>query len=93
MSLIDRAEPRRESAIAAMDPADQAARGPYFALYQSAFTNARLVCVSYFPDRAIVRKFLTDLACETKAWCAPAPTHMIHLDGAKFAGPLAVETS
>jgi type II restriction enzyme len=50
-------------------------------------STAGLVYVSCFPDRAVMRKFLADLAWETEAWCASDPTHMIHLNGDKFLGP------
>lgn len=46
-----------------------------------------LIYVSCFPDRATMRKYLTDLAWETEAWCADTPDHMIHLDGERFLGP------
>lgn len=49
--------------------------------------TAGLVFVSCFPDRATMRRFLTDLAWETEAWCASDPTHMIRLDGERFLGP------
>lgn len=52
--------------------------------------TAGLVYVSCFPDRAIMRKYLADLAWETEAWCASDPTHMIHLNGDKFLGPYPV---
>lgn len=42
MSLIDRAEARRKSALAAMDPAEQAALGQYFTPYQAALIIAGL---------------------------------------------------
>lgn len=35
MSLIDRAEARRESALAAMDPSERAAVGQYFTRHQT----------------------------------------------------------
>jgi len=56
-------------------------------------STAGLVYVSCFPDRAVMRKFLADLAWETEAWCASDPTHMIHLNGDKFLGPHVVEAS
>jgi len=56
-------------------------------------STAGLVYVSCFPDRAVMRKFLADLAWETEAWCASDPTHMIHLNGDKFLGPHAIEAS
>lgn len=56
-------------------------------------STAGLVYVSCFPDRAVMRKFLADLAWETEAWCASDPTHMIHLNGDKFLGPYTAEAS
>ena len=49
--------------------------------------TAGLVYVSCFPDRATMRKFLTDLAWETEVWNADEPTHMVHLNGERFLGP------
>lgn len=53
------------------------------------FKNAedRLVFVTCFPDRSVMRKYLTDLAWETEVWVADDPDHMIHLDGERFMGP------
>ena len=48
-----------------------------------------IVYVSCFPDRAVMRKYLADLAWETEAWVAEDPEHMIHLDGERFLGPYA----
>ncbi len=50
-------------------------------------STAGLVYVSCFPDRAIMRKFLADLAWETEVWNADEPSHMIHLNGDRFLGP------
>ena len=49
--------------------------------------RAPMVFVSCFPDRAVMRKYLADLAWETEAWCADTPDHMVHLDGIRFLGP------
>lgn len=46
-----------------------------------------IVYVSCFPSRAVMRRYLADLAWETEAWCADDPDHMIHLDGERFLGP------
>lgn len=46
-----------------------------------------LVFVSGFPDRATMRRFLSDIAWETEAWVADAPDHLIHFNGDKFLGP------
>jgi type II restriction enzyme len=50
-------------------------------------SSAGLVYVSCFPDRATMRKFLSDLAWDTEAWCSSDPSHMIHLNGDRFLGP------
>lgn len=50
-------------------------------------STAGLVFVSCFPDRVVMRSYLSALAWETEAWCASDPDHMIHLDGEKFLGP------
>lgn len=47
----------------------------------------KIVLVSCFPDRSVMRQYLTDLAWETEAWCASDPDHLIHLDGERFMGP------
>lgn len=47
-------------------------------------TSARLVYVSCFPDRRVMRKYLADIAWETEVWCADNPTHMIHFNGERF---------
>jgi type II restriction enzyme len=66
-------------------PVDSKRFGELSALFAN--STAGLVYVSCFPDRAVMRKFLADLAWETEAWCASDPTHMIHLNGDKFLGP------
>lgn len=50
-------------------------------------TDAGLVYVSCFPDRAVMRTYLADLAWETEAWVASDPDHMVHLNGSRFLGP------
>lgn len=72
MSLIDRAEARHKSALAAVRPSDQAG------------SSAGLVYVSCFPDRAVMGMFLADLAWEAETWRASNPAHMNHLNGDKF---------
>lgn len=56
---------------------------------QAIFANAKagLVFVSCFPNRAVMRRFLGDLAWETEAWNADEPTHLMHLNGSRFLGP------
>lgn len=50
-------------------------------------STAGIVYVSCFPDRATMRKYLTQIAWETEVWCADNPTHLIHFDGERFLGP------
>ena len=46
-----------------------------------------LVYVSAFPNRAIMGRYLGEIAWETEVWVADAPSHLIHFDGARFLGP------
>ncbi|MDU5969390.1 MAG: BsuBI/PstI family type II restriction endonuclease [Cutibacterium avidum] len=66
-------------------PVDAKRYGELSALFSG--SSAGLVYVSCFPDRQVMRRFLSELAWETEAWCASDPTHMIHLNGEKFLGP------
>ncbi|MCL2785041.1 MAG: restriction endonuclease [Propionibacteriaceae bacterium] len=50
-------------------------------------STAGLVYVSCFPSRAVMRKYTTQIAWETEAWCAEDPTHLIHFNGERFLGP------
>jgi type II restriction enzyme len=50
-------------------------------------STAGLVYVSCFPSRAVMRKYLTQIAWETEVWCADDPTHLIHFNGERFLGP------
>jgi adenine-specific DNA-methyltransferase len=43
MSLIDRPEARRNYALAAIDPSDQAALGQYFTPYQAALDGDKFL--------------------------------------------------
>lgn len=49
--------------------------------------TAGLVFVTAFPNRALMARFLGDLAWETEVWCASDPTHLIHFNGDRFLGP------
>lgn len=50
-------------------------------------SSAGLVYVSCFPSRAVMRKYLAQIAWETDVWCADNPTHLIHFNGERFLGP------
>ena len=50
-------------------------------------SNIGLVFVSAFPTRAVMARYLNELAWETEVWVAAAPTHLIHFNGDRFLGP------
>ena len=50
-------------------------------------STAGLVYVTAFPNRAIMRRYLGEIAWETEAWVADAPSHLIHFNGVRFLGP------
>lgn len=68
-------------------PVDSKRRGELEALFSD--STAALVFVSCFPSRAEMRRYLSDIAWETDAWCADQPTHLIHFNGHRFLGPYA----
>lgn len=46
-----------------------------------------LVYVTAFPSRAMMTRYLAEIAWETEVWVAEAPTHLIHFNGERFLGP------
>lgn len=46
-----------------------------------------LVYVTAFPNRAVMARYLGEIAWETEVWVAEAPSHLIHFDGERFLGP------
>lgn len=46
-----------------------------------------LVYVTTFPTRAIMGRYLGEIAWETEVWVAEAPSHLIHFNGIRFLGP------
>jgi hypothetical protein len=50
-------------------------------------SKAGLVYVTAFPSRAVMSRYLGEIAWETEVWCADAPSHLIHFNGARFLGP------
>ncbi len=66
-------------------PVDAKRRGELVTLFSGA--TAGLVYVSCFPSRAVMRKYLAQIAWETEVWCADNPTHLIHFNGERFLGP------
>ena len=52
-----------------------------------ASSTAPLVYVTAFPSRALMSRYLGEIAWETEAWAADAPSHLIHFNGSRFLGP------
>ena len=56
----------------------------------NAMTNeckAGMIFVTAFPNTAIFKRFIDQLAWETEIWIADNPDHLIHLNGDMFIGP------
>lgn len=49
--------------------------------------KAGLVYVTAFPNRAVMARYLGEIAWETEVWVAQAPSHLIHFDGERFLEP------
>lgn len=52
-------------------------------------STAGLVYVTAFPDRAVMSRYLAEIAWESEVWVADAPTHLVHFNGTRFLGPYA----
>lgn len=52
-------------------------------------STAGLVFVTAFPNRALMSRYLGEIAWETEVWVADAPSHLIHFNGVRFLGPYA----
>ncbi len=50
-------------------------------------STAGLVYVTAFPSRAVMGRYICDIAWETEVWVADAPSHLIHFNGERFLGP------
>jgi hypothetical protein len=55
-------------------------------------SKAGLVYVTAFPNRAIMSRYLGEIAWETEVWVADAPSHLIHFNGERFLGPYSAST-
>lgn len=53
-------------------------------------SEAGLVYVTAFRSRAVMARYLSEIAWETEVWVADAPTHLIHFNGSRFFGPCPV---
>jgi len=49
--------------------------------------TAGLVYVTAFPDRALMGRYIGEIAWETEVWVADSPSHLIHFNGVRFLGP------
>jgi hypothetical protein len=49
--------------------------------------TAGLVYVTAFPNRAVMARYLGEIAWETEVWIAETPSHLIHFNGERFLGP------
>ncbi len=56
-------------------------------------SSAGLVYVTAFPSRAIMGRYIGEIAGETEVWVADAPSHLIHFNGERFLGPYPSEAS
>lgn len=45
-----------------------------------------------FPNRGVMRRYLGEIAWETEAWVADAPSHLIHFNGERFLDPYPAES-
>lgn len=50
-------------------------------------SKAGLVYVTAFPNRAVMGRYLGEIAWETEVWVADTPSHLIHFNGIRFLGP------
>ena len=53
------------------------------------YSTAGIVYVTAFPTRAVMSKYLGEIAWETEVWVAESPSHLIHFNGERFLGPYA----
>jgi hypothetical protein len=66
-------------------PVDGKRHDELMALFKGATPG--IVYVTAFPIRAVMARYLGEIAWETEVWVADAPTHLIHFDGVRFLGP------
>lgn len=66
-------------------PVDGKRHDELAALFSSA--KPGLVYVTAFPNRAIMARYVGEIAWETEVWVADAPSHLIHFNGERFLGP------
>jgi BsuBI/PstI restriction endonuclease domain len=52
-------------------------------------SSASLIYFTAFPTRAVMARYLGEIAWESEVWVANEPTHLIHFNGGRFLGPYA----
>lgn len=50
-------------------------------------SSVGIVFVTAFPSRAVMARYLSEIAWETEVWVADSPSHLIHFNGDRFLGP------
>ena len=50
-------------------------------------SSVGIVFVTAFPSRAVMGRYLSEIAWETEVWVADSPSHLIHFNGDRFLGP------
>ncbi len=72
-------------AVTSHGPVDGKRHGELSRLF--AQSQAGLVYVTAFPTRAVMGRYLAEIAWETEVWVSESPTHLIHFNGTRFLGP------
>ncbi len=50
-------------------------------------SSVGIVFVTAFPSRAVMGRYLSEIAWETEVWVADSPSRLIHFNGDRFLGP------
>lgn len=72
-------------AVTSHGPVDAKRHGELAQLF--AGSRAGLVYVTAFPTRAVMSRYLGEIAWGTEVWVADAPSHLVHFNGVRFLGP------
>ncbi len=72
-------------AVTSHGPVDAKRHTELTRLFSSAKTG--LIYVTAFPSRAVMARYINDIAWETEVWVADAPSHLIHFDGEHYLQP------
>jgi hypothetical protein len=83
-------EPKRKwlvlvESVTSHGPVDGKRHAELAALFRT--STAGLVYVTAFPSRAVMGRYLGEIAWETEVWVADAPSHLVHFNGERFLGP------